>query len=217
MWSKMNVEYVNHMGNDLDVVNAARVSFNKTSHSMNIKDDKLIQFLAKHNHFTPFTHVVFKLRVKVPIFVARQWFKHTVGFSYNEVSRRYVSDPPELYKAAIWRGAPEEHIKQGSSSKVIYVTKETDKIMEVMVDHYNTLIKQGIAPEMARMVLPQGAMTEFIVTGSLAAWARFYELRSDCHAQHEIRWCAQEVSTIIAPCCPSSWDALTNKKECNNG
>jgi len=218
MFTEMNVEMVDSMGGDLDVVNAARVSFSKESNELGNNDIKLINYLAKHNHWTPFAHCFVKFRVKVPIFVARQWFKHTVGFAYNEVSRRYVSGNPELFDVNVWRGKPEDNIKQGSSSKVIYVTRETTELMEIMVAHYNTLIKQGIAPEMARMVLPQATMTEYIVSGSLAAWARFYNLRADDHAQHEIRWCAEQIGEKMVKYYPHSWAALCNNcKEWNFG
>ena len=173
MFTEMNVNYVDHMGDDKDVVNAARVSFNKETKDLREQDTKLLHFLAKNDHWTPYAHCFLKLRVKVPIFVARQWFKHTVGFAYNEDT--------------------------------------THNLMKEAVNHYNELIENGIAPEMARMVLPQATMTEFIVSGSLAAWARFYNLRSDDHAQHEIRWCAEQVSTITAGKFPNGWAALCNK------
>ena len=211
MFTEMSVTYLDHMGDDKDVVNAARVSYNKETKDLREQDTKLLHFLAKNDHWTPYAHCFLKLRVKVPIFVARQWFKHTVGFAYNEVSRRYVSYEPEVFAPPAWRGRPEGNIKQGSSSKIMYLTKETTELMEASVNHYNDLIKQGIAPEMARMVLPQATMTEFIVSGSLAAWARFYNLRADDHAQHEIRWCAEQISTITAEKFPNGWAALCNK------
>jgi len=218
MFREMNVELVDSMGGDLDVVNAARVSFHKESNELSPNDVKLIHYLAKHDHWTPFAHCFAKFRVKVPIFVARQWFKHTVGFAYNEVSRRYVSDEPELFKAEVWRGKPEGSIKQGSSSTLEFIDDDTLGLLEHAVWHYNMLIKKGIAPEMARMVLPQATMTEFIVSGSLAAWARFYNLRSDDHAQHEIRWCAEQIGEKMAKYYPNSWAALCNNcKEWNFG
>lgn len=218
MFREMNVELIDHMGEDLDVVNAARVSFHKESNELSSSDIKLTHYLAKHDHWTPFAHCFAKFRVKVPIFVARQWFKHTVGFAYNEVSRRYVSDEPELFKAEVWRGKPEGNIKQGSSSTLEFIDDDTLGLLEQSVWHYNMLIEKGIAPEMARMVLPQATMTEFIVSGSLAAWARFYNLRSDDHAQHEIRWCAEQIGEEMAECFPNSWAALCdNCKEWNFG
>ena len=218
MFSEMSVELTGHMGGDLNVVNAARVSFQKETDVLRNSDIKLIHYLAKHNHWTPFAHCFATFRVKVPIFVARQWFKHTVGFAYNEVSRRYVSDEPELFKAEVWRGKPEGNIKQGSSSTLEFVDDDTLEMLENAVMHYNMLIKKGIAPEMARMVLPQATMTEFIVSGSLAAWSRFYNLRSDDHAQHEICWCAEQINIEMAECYPNSWVALCNNcREWNFG
>ena len=147
MFTEMNVNYVDHMGDDKDVVNAARVSFNKETKDLREQDTKLLHFLAKNDHWTPYAHCFLKLRVKVPIFVARQWFKHTVGFAYNEVSRRYVSSKPELFDASVWRGKPEGNIKQGSSSVIKYIDDTTHNLMKEAVNHYNELIENGIAPE----------------------------------------------------------------------
>lgn len=199
----MKVEEINSTGGDLNVVNSARVSFNKESDELGLDDKKLIHYLARHNHFTPFTHSFVTFRVKVPIFIARQWFKHTVGFTYNEMSRRYVNSEPELYDILdTWRKRPDKSIKQGSSNE--YVDLDSDETQDDILAHmlggidmYNYLIESGVCPEQARSVLPQNVMTEFVVTGSLAAWARFYKLRSDSHAQKEIRWCANEIDKSI--------------------
>ena len=211
-WCDMDVALQGHLGSDLDVVNAARVSFAKASYDFDERDTKLIYFLARNNHWTPFAHCFARFRVKVPIFVARQWFKHTVGFSYNEVSRRYVSDEPELMRVNYWRSRPDESIKQGSSGRLDYVSDDTIELLETMVAHYNRLIREGVAPEMARLVLPQNVMTEFVVSGSLAAWARFYNLRSDDHAQKEIQECAEVINTHMSKLFYESWKALTNGK-----
>lgn len=220
-WAPMEVRLVDDMGGDMTVVNAARVSFDNADplfHTDTVKAERLINYLAKHNHWTPFAHCFASFIVGVPIFVARQWFKHTVGFAYNEVSRRYVSNSPPLYNATSWRSRPEGNIKQGSSSKIIPMEDKTSRLMLDAVEHYDKLIEQGVAPEMARMVLPQAAMTSFRVTGSLAAWARFYNLRADDHAQHEIRWCAHEIGKEMAELFPMSWSALCNNcKEWNFG
>ena len=199
----MKIEEVDYMGGDLSVVNAARVSFDKQSDELSLDDKKLIHYLAKHNHFTPFTHSFVTFRVKVPIFIARQWFKHTVGFTYNEMSRRYVNTEPELYDICdTWRKKPDKSIKQGSSNE--YIDLDHDDVQDDILGHmlagldmYNYLIDEGVCAEQARSVLPQNVMTEFIVTGSLAAWARFYKLRSDPHAQEEIRWCADKIDKGI--------------------
>lgn len=225
----MKAEYIDSMGTDLTVVNAARVSFDKESdwdygekceqcndyHEPVLKDSdvKLIRYLAKHNHFTPFTHCAITLRETVPIFVARQRFKHTVGFSYNEVSRRYVDDDPEFFTPEVWRGRPEGSVKQGSSDEpnenTEYWSKAYTRMMKACADLYSEMIKDGVAPEQARMVLPQSMYTSYYVTGSLSAWARAYKLRIDSHAQKEIQDLAKEWDKIIRPLFPVSWAILT--------
>ena len=223
----MKVDYISHMGNDLQVVNAARVSFDKQSEwivqrhtdfiEQNIlrwEDEKLIKYLAKHDHFTPFTHCVITLRETVPIFVARQRFKHTVGFSYNEVSRRYVDDEPKFYYP-LWR-LRAENKKQGSGNNVDKrhqheATCAYEEALEACLDCYNNLIRSGVAPEQARMILPQSMYTSYYVTGSLAAFARAYNLRSQEDAQMEIQELAALWSNIIEPLFPVSWENLVNE------
>lgn len=207
----MKVETVSFMGSDEDVVNAARVSFDKSIKKMSDKDKRLIKYLAKHNHWTPFGHCVAKFRVSVPIFVARQWFKHTVGFVYNEVSRRYVDSDPEIYVPNVWRKRPPSNIKQGSSNETMKVNKEVYEHLDTSLRIYKELIDSGVAPELARCILPQGAMTSFIVTGSLAAWARFYKLRSEETAQEEIQTCARNIGNYMNKAFPVSWKALTGE------
>jgi len=209
------------MGSDTRVADAARVSFHKEVKEFGEQDVKLIKYLAKHNHFTPFTHVVITLREKVPIFVARQRFKHTVGFSYNEVSRRYVDGPPEFFYPDVWRGRPEGSVKQGSSDEVIIefteglckgdITDTVDGLYQHAFCVYQSMLDSGVAPEQARMVLPQSMYTEYYVTGSLAAWARAYCLRADLHAQKEIRDLAQMWQDTIGSIkeLEHSWAALT--------
>jgi thymidylate synthase (FAD) len=223
----MKVELVDSMGTDLTVVNAARVSFNKESEyklnemgeQLEDKDIRLIKYLAAHDHFTPFTHATVTMREKVPLFVARQRFKHTVGFSYNEVSRRYVDEDPEFYKPEEWRGKASDK-KQGSSSEVIDINPLTVYGRKSMIDDYDTvlnrctwvykrLLQKGVCPEQARMVLPQSMYTEYYVTGSLYAWARAYNLRSKEDAQQEIRELAKEWDSIMMKLFPESWLALT--------
>ena len=234
---KGHVELMDHMGSDLTVCNAARVSFNKESEwgldfdaiarlkscpynkddvrLLKEKDEKLIRYLAKHNHWTPFAHPQITLRVKAPVSIRTQFFKHKQGFVENEISRRYVSYEPEFYSPT-WRGKPTDGAKQGSED---FITEETrtnlyDAIYresyETAVHVYNTLIEKGIAPEQARFVLPQGMYTEWYWTGSLAAYARFYKQRKDDHAQWEIREYANAVGKIIEPYFPVSWKHLTN-------
>ncbi|MCH9733811.1 MAG: FAD-dependent thymidylate synthase [Actinomycetia bacterium] len=209
----IKAEYISHMGSDTTVVNAARVSFAKEVEGMDSKDAKLIEYLAKHNHWTPFSHPQIMIRETVPIFVARQRFKHMVGFTYNEVSRRYVDDTPEFFYPEGWRSRPEGSAKQGSSSEFVEENDLTStaykKHIKNSVDLYNDMLYNGVAPEMARMVLPQSMLTSYYVTGSLSAWARMVKQRTDDHAQVEIRELAKAVEYIIASRFPISWEALT--------
>jgi thymidylate synthase (FAD) len=203
------------MGTDTLVVNAARVSFSKEASNYTEEQNvKLIRYLATHQHFTPFTHPQIVLREKVPIFVARQRFKHTVGFSYNEESRRYVSDDPDFFMPDGWRKAAENK-KQGSSEELIKAEEvDLDGMYAELVTHASTLYKAmityGVAPEQARMVLPQSMFTEYYVTGSLAAFARAYRLRKDPHAQREIQDLAVRWDEVIRPLFPVSWSALVD-------
>tara|TARA_R110000851_G_scaffold32845_1_gene87823 strand:- start:5541 stop:6470 length:930 start_codon:yes stop_codon:yes gene_type:complete len=293
--SKISAEYIDHGNDDLTVVNAAKVSFNKQSEVMSDRETGLINYLATHNHWTPFAHCRFTfvapvstvltgiphaselrtglvisnggakvrhsfygwvqlirsghinsnyiyslynhllhampvscvafgieqwfhevtnntpelkmitpeqetderfidhtLRETVPIFTARQRFKHVVDTDYNEVSRRYVSDVPEFFFPETWRGAPTNGAKQGSSGELDAGLNEHCNV-DLKTHHYNSwrlynnLIQRGAAPEQARMVLPQSMMTSYYVTSSLIAWRRSYALRTDAHAQSEIR------------------------------
>ena len=234
---KGHVELMDHMGTDLTVCNAARVSFNKESswgldfdaierlngcpHTkddvrlLKKEDEKLIRYLAKHNHWTPFAHPQITLRVKAPVSIRTQFFKHKQGFVENEISRRYVSYEPEFYSPT-WRGKPTDGAKQGSDEFIAEESKTNlfDAIYresyETALHVYNTLIEKGIAPEQARFVLPQGMYTEWYWTGSLAAYARFYKQRMDDHAQWEIREYSEAVGNIIEPYFPVSWKHLTN-------
>lgn len=214
MFEDISVQYIDHMGDDLRVANAARVSMGKWKDEFTTGDERLVGYLARHNHWTPFGHCIVSLREKVPIFVARQRFKHTVGFVYNEVSRRYVDAPPTFYITHDWRKRAET-VKQGSGDS--FSPEEQEEInrwvlpeISMLEDLYNHLLKKGVAPEQARMVLPQSMMTEYIVTGSLYAWARAYHLRSDSHAQKEIRYLASLWNDIIQPLFPTSWKELIN-------
>jgi len=224
------------MGSDLTVVNSARVSFDKESewevnHSvrkeLSSKDAALIRYLTKHNHFTPFTHCMVTLRETVPIFVARQRFKHTIGFSYNEVSRRYVDDTPEFYLPDLWRFKA-DNVKQGShytgltSQEVNGKLRDKEEanglilspeeIYDDCLKTYKQLLSIGVCAEQARMVLPQSMYTSYYVTGSLSAFARAYKLRIDKHAQKEIQELAESWNNIIKDLYPVSWKALTNEE-----
>lgn len=226
--SDIQVEVVDLMGTDLSVVNAARVSFDKESNwevcqidgasDLSEKDKKLIQYLAKHDHWSPFSHTSISFRIKAPIFVARQMAKHVVGASWNEVSRRYVDSEPEFYFPKVWRGRP-VNAKQGSSGVV-----ETEafgnfcdlpvfpkEFCAIALDLYTDMIKKDIAPEQARMILPQNTMTTWIWTGSLLFFSRVCKLRLDPHSQKE----TTDVAKLIAAECkqmfPHSWEALVEQ------
>ena len=214
--ANMDVEYLDHMGDDLTVVNAARVSFDKEHDEFDHKTDRgLIKYLAQHNHWSPFAHCSASFRVKAPIFVARQLMKHTVGFSWNEVSRRYVNDEPEFYFPSLWRKAA-ENVKQGSSDDAIpYSSAFTDAMVkhtELTLSNYQMLLNSGICAEQARMVLPQNMMTEWIWTGTLYAWARMCALRIDAHTQTETRVIAHNISDHLSEMFPTSWEFLMNQE-----
>ncbi len=205
------VELLETFGSDLTVVNAARVSLGKHVDEFTEKDLKLCKYLADHDHISPFFHPQARFRLKMPIWMAREWFRHTIGFARNEVSRRYVDDPPTFHIPDFVRGRAANK-KQGSLDEphcdnelMLRVLKEsTQKSFE----YYTSLIKAGVPPEQARMVLPQNMMTEFIETGSLAAYARLCKLRLGPDAQKEIQDVAQSVSDALSTAFPHTWDVL---------
>ena len=206
----MNVDLIDSMGSDLTVVNAARVSFNKTSSTLDDKDIKLINYLAKHNHWSPFSHCFLQFRVKAPIFIARQLAKHQVGLSWNEVSRRYVDSEPEFYEPDTWRGKP-ENVKQGSDGEAksqYFPNLYLGDVTELALNNYDKMIVQGVAPEMARMVLPQNMYTEWYWSGSLYAFSRVCQLRLDKASQSEVQEIAIKLSAHCWSLFPHSWDAL---------
>lgn len=211
----MKVEHIDHMGNDDSVVNAARVSFAKQADQYTDEQNaRLIKYLAQHNHWTPFAHAFVTLRFKAPIAIHAQCVKHQIGFALNTVSRRYVSDTPELFIPE-FRLAPEGSVKQGSGgthpdNALIQQTYES--FCDMAIKLYLDMIDKGVAPEQARFVLPQGVMTEWVWSGSLQAWARFYNQRSDSHAQKEIQDLAYMVGDITDPLYPVSWAALTRAR-----
>lgn len=278
----MKAEYINHMGSDLTIANAARVSFDKesawvqqgylpgddlaldgierpasyepyedwplvrdengvelTSFMLSKRDEKLIKSLARDGHYTPFTHCVVTMRETMPIFLARQRFKHTVGFSYNEVSRRYVNTPPEFYYPEVWRKASKDK-KQGSSDEEIThidvkhetilagtdehgayydevyrnapIKEEYINFIQSASDLYDETIKGGVCPEMARMILPQSMYTSYYVTGSLMAWARMYNLRRADGAQKEWGEILPQISDVMNRHFPVGWSALVGEK-----
>jgi thymidylate synthase (FAD) len=208
----MSVELLDVFGDDLTVVNAARVSFAKESNEMSSGDVKLVKYLADHNHVTPFFHPQARFRLKMPIFVAREWFRHQIGFARNEVSRRYVDTDPEFWMPTLLRER-DTNKKQGSKDTEVQYNGHCLAKMELHNDAslalYKDLMKHGVCPEQARAVLPQSMMTEFIETGSLAAYARLYKLRTDPTAQREIQELAGQVGELLAKRFPVSWNALT--------
>ena len=214
---------IDSMGSDLTVVNAARVSFNSHSDELTKKDIKLISFLSKHGHWSPFAHVQLTLRVKAPIFVARQLVKHQVGLTWNEISRRYVDTDIEFYEPKIWRKAA-DNVKQGSSDESsgwerwgLRIEKSMNSTQLALAEYFDA-IDSGVCMEQARMLLPQSMMTEWYWTGSLVAFARIVSQRTHSTAQRE----TQEVALLIKqaidniPELKYSWGALTGKKEKSN-
>lgn len=205
-----SVELINHMGDDLMVVNAARVSYAKESTQMKDADRRILKYMGEHNHWTPFGHPQLQFRFKMPLFIAREWYRHTIGVVRNEVSRRYVSTEPELYHAAALR-MPDAKNKQASTglhARSHVLSSRMRHTTQAAISIYNDLIKEGVAPEQARNVLPQSMYTEFIETGSLAFYARVCSLRIAEGVQPETRAYAQAVSDLIEPLFPECWKVL---------
>jgi thymidylate synthase (FAD) len=203
------------MGTDLTVVNAARVSYAKTKAKFDDKDEKLIKFLAEHNHWSPFAHASLQFRIQAPLFVARQLVKHQVGLSWNEVSRRYVNYTPELYDIDVWRGKPVDS-KQGSGGEIQLGRMLSGRVATAMKKCkivYNQLIEKGVAPEMARAVLPQSMMTDWYWSGSLYAFARVCNLRCAKDTQLETRKIANKIDAICNKEFPYSWKYLRKQNE----
>jgi len=206
----IKVELIDRMGTDLSVVNAARVSYAKTKEVFDDRDEKLIKYLAEHEHWSPFAHASLQFRIKAPIFVARQLVKHQVGLVWNEVSRRYVDDAPELYDPKQWRGRP-QNSKQGSDGVVDLDSNEKHRLEMTMQQCkiiYNTLIEKGVAPEQARMVLPQSMITEWYWSGTVYAFARVCNLRCKPDTQRETQDVANEIDKLAREAFPYSWRYL---------
>jgi thymidylate synthase (FAD) len=229
--------YIDHMGSDLSVVNAARVSFGKESDwadgpndwevVLHDRDAKLIKYLAEHKHLSPFGHAFASFHVKAPIFVARQLVKHKF-LRWNEISRRYVDDPPEVYVPEVWRGKSKDK-KQGSAGVVDLTATNSwggeyegrfgeqnlsEEVWESMFDAkdlYESLLEIGVAPEQARMVLPQSTMTEWYWSGSLDAFADMCKLRCKEDTQYETRLVADQISEHMQELFPVSWVALVGE------
>jgi len=212
----MKVELLDVMGSDLTVVNAARVSFAGESEEFGSRDKKLVRYLAAHGHWTPFAHVQVQLRIKAPVFVARQLVKHQVGLVWNEISRRYVDFVPEFHAPEAWRKrAPNK--KQGSLNETLdndsLLYNSYWDLMTKAEDLYSFMLEKGVAPEQARMVLPQSMMTEWYWTGSLAAFARVVTQRLSEDAQYECRVVAEKIDQLLVNHEPISysWSCLTGR------
>lgn len=233
----MKVELIEHYGTDLTPVNAARVSFANESDwelsgyedmngdwhdiiGLSAKDTKLIHYLAKHKHTSCFEHQGATLRLKVPIFIARQIQRHRT-FSYNEISRRYVDNPPEFFWPEKWR-AKAGNVKQGSSPDEVVVWLDegksnlwarVERLEEEVIELYDAMLTANVAPELARTVLPQSLYTEFYMTGNLRAFSHFLQLRLDAHSQLEVQQVAQQVEALLKPLWPVSMNALMKESE----
>ena len=217
MVNQIKATYIDHCGSDLTTVNAARVSFGKKSHwefealqeGLLEKDAKLIRYLAKHKHLSPFGHAFASFHVKAPIFVARQLVKHKF-LRWNEISRRYVDDEPEFYVPDVWRGRSADK-KQGSEGEA-HLNEYQQNLIKGAVGScfatYHNIIRSGVAPEQARSILPQGTMTEWYWSGSLDAFASMCVLRLKDDTQYETRLVAQQIDEVMSNLFPVSWSAL---------
>ena len=212
----MEVELIDKMGTDLTIVNAARVSFGKRKTEMSEGDEKLIKYLAKHGHWSPFGHASLQFRIKAPVFVARQLVKHQIGLTWNEISRRYVEYEPEFYEVDKWRGRPINK-KQGSSEdEIMWIDRNTrtdalqSQVETIALKNYNRMLEAGVAPEQARMILPQSMMTEWYWSGTLYAFARVCNLRCAEDAQYETRIVANLINDECEKLFPISWTELRN-------
>lgn len=207
----MHATYIDHMGSDLTVVNAARVSFGKRKEVFDEKDARLINYLVKHGHLLPFRHPSVLFHFKAPLFVARQLGKHQVGMSWSEISRRYVTDDIQLYWPPGWRLAPLDK-KQGSLAEYVegseFYTDEAVFYTRQQLTLYRRLLANGVAPEQARMVLPQNAYTEWHWTGTLLAWAHVWRLRAAPDTQAETRECVMQIGPTMERLFPVAWPAL---------
>lgn len=207
----INVVLKYHSGSDLSVVNSARVSFDKESSSLSDKDEKLIHYLAEHEHTSPFGHAFATFKVDAPVFVARQLIKHKF-LRWNEVSRRYVDYEPDIYSPDFWRTRPQNK-KQGSGSAFgdtgqQLLQRDYADMMSMVTKMYERFIELGVAPEQARMMLPQSMMTSWWWSGSLDAFADMCKLRLGPDSQSETREVAIQIAEYMTDLFPVSWKAL---------
>lgn len=214
----IKVELVDVMGDDLRVANVARVSFNRWKEEFDQKDASLINYLAAHEHTSPFRHTAITVRCSAPVFLARQLGKHQVGLSWNEVSRRYVDADIEFFIPSSWRSRPDNGIKQGSGG----IVEDSEMFKSIYADYlkhsiatYHNMIDCNVAPEMARMVLPQSMMVDWVWTGSLTAFFHIYRLRNGEGSQEEAKQFAKLLEGVVQPIFPHCWKALKNEPETN--
>lgn len=229
----ISVELLDYCGSDEAVANAARVSFSQFGEWNSIpegytkaKSDKLIKYLADHSHTSPFRHNSITVRCQAPVFLARQLMKHQAGLSWNEISMRYCDKPLGFFFPEAWRSRPDKSLKQGSGDGVVEVLHRGDdsyswaeKTTEAYFDHvadcvnlYQDMLSNNVAPELARMVLPQAMLTDWVWTGNLMAFSHVYNLRSKDNAQLEARFFAEQLDKVLQPIFPVSWSALTGDK-----
>ena len=210
----ISVELLDYMGDDLAVVQSARVSFAKDATEFDeVRDTKLINYLAKHDHWTPFAHTALKFRVAAPVPIRTQCFKHKIGMVENEESRRYISSTPEIFIPEYFRAKPEGSIKQGSGekhSKNLYWLNVYNARITEAVDAYVDMVEDGVCPEQARFILPQGAIVNWIWTGNLVSFANFYIKRTDPNAQREVQVVAEAVGKEVEKIFPVSWNTLVS-------
>lgn len=212
--AEIEVEYIDHMGSDINIVNAARVSYAKEVQEFNLDTDyKLLTYLAKHDHWSPFAHTCISVRCKVPLFLARQLVKHQVGGNWNEESRRYISTEPEFWLPEQWHYKP-QNSKQGSGAvhPLTHVLSEwTYENSERSLKLYQAMLTHEVAPEEARMVLPLNTMTNYIWTGSLLFFRRVIAQREDSHAQLAAQEYAKKLQAVVRPVYQYGYKALEVK------
>lgn len=229
----ISVEYLDHCGTDESIANSARVSFGDFDNWNEIPEgyskercDKLINYLGKHEHYSPFRQNSITIRCKAPLFLARQLMKHQAGFTWNEESRRYIESTPEFFTPKEWRARPDGSLKQGSGLDIVnrkdftydYASQGWPEVgsakdiyeygVEKCLTIYEQMLEKGVAPEMARMVLPQSMLVNWVWTGNLLSLSHLYNLRIKDNAQEEAREFAKEIDKVVNPLFPVAWDAL---------
>lgn len=209
--NQIKVDYIEHMGSDLTAVNAARVSYAKQKDVLDPKDEKLIKYLADHQHYSPFEHMFLTVKVRCPLFIRSQIVRHR-AFSYNEVSRRYTAENIEFYEPTQYRQQHDKS-KQCSDGHVDDLTNnkamiKTQLIHKQCLDTYNEMLQMGVSREMARGILPQNLLTDFYMSGSLRNWIHFVKLRIDPHAQEEAQIVGRQCLDLLEEYFPISTKAL---------